>query len=719
MVRNSTQDVESGASSTRNKRKTSLPLIIALAVALVAAIVFMVVFVIYQNKHAAAQADLELKKKLLAAAEAEIEAGKKRLGGMTSLAEELLDTKTTPVPGMEPVLMKRTEVWGKDFEPDKENEFNIMQLNMLADKYCGLFDDPMNPEIDENKYAMLPQNQHILYWRYRISLIVAEIIANKADIVTIQGNDHPEAIEKALNVRAKVKEEDDSKQTQDDIWKCEYFARTKSPNKKYLPSDKHKEDGSTICWNVTIFIQDKEFTKRAAYENQELTNLDGSTSKIDSGDVYVAVKLTHKEKKKTLIVVTTQLASEKTLEGEAIRMHQMKELMKKMKEWKKDDTAIIVAADLNAFPIVEDPQKAGVRNTAPKGDYILENANLEGKFYCQVEGESDITAVEVKDNLFTLMKDNKVVRSNYIKNEQDRFTMVFDKEKLILKKNSKMYKWIGPKKTIVCQKFVDPKPAKVAALTFDLLPNLGGKTFHDSFGQKYVIDKYDESKPGSIDMKIGENKWTITKGSGSLSPNKLIAKPDEGSGQCTLTSSDQKYEWYCTDLARKNNFKMVWSQKRNDYNFNYPLVYDYITAPGKAIDPKVITDLKADIIALNDNGLGSVVEHASTNHYTNVTSAVDKIFSMDQEDQDYSKTMELLSSQKQLYTNEPEQTFWKNDIRYTKNYIFATNELTPVSYLSYPWSDKKTNDKIERVGGFLDSNYPSDNMSIMTKFRFA
>ena len=59
-----------------------------------------------------------------------------------------------------------------------------------------------------------------------------------------------EAIEKALNVRAKVKEEDDSKQTQDDIWKCEYFARTKSPNKKYLPSDKHKEDGSTICWNV-------------------------------------------------------------------------------------------------------------------------------------------------------------------------------------------------------------------------------------------------------------------------------------------------------------------------------------------------------------------------------------------------------------------------------------------------------------------------------------
>ena len=94
----------------------------------------------------------------------------------------------------------------------------------------------------------------------------------------------------------------------------------------------------------------------------------------------------------------------------------------------------------------------------------MENANLEGKFYWQVEGESDITAVEVKDNLFTLMKDNKVVRSNYIKNEQDRFTMVFDKEKLILKKNSKMYKWIGPKKTIVCQKFVQPKPAKVAVI---------------------------------------------------------------------------------------------------------------------------------------------------------------------------------------------------------------------------------------------------------------
>ena len=48
--------------------------------------------------------------------------------------------------------MKRTEVWGKDITPDKENEFNIMQFNMLADEYCGLYDDPMNPETDGNYF---------------------------------------------------------------------------------------------------------------------------------------------------------------------------------------------------------------------------------------------------------------------------------------------------------------------------------------------------------------------------------------------------------------------------------------------------------------------------------------------------------------------------------------------------------------------------------------
>ena len=48
---------------------------------------------------------------------------------------------------------------------------------------------------------------------------------------------------------------------------------------------KHKNKKSLAFSLSTIFTQDKEFTKRAAYENQELTNLDGSTSTIDSGDV--------------------------------------------------------------------------------------------------------------------------------------------------------------------------------------------------------------------------------------------------------------------------------------------------------------------------------------------------------------------------------------------------------------------------------------------------
>jgi len=132
MVRNSTQDVESGPSSIRKKGKVSLPLIIALAVALVSAIVFIVIFIVYQNKHAAALDDFELKNKRIAKEKAEIEARNKRLTGLTNLSQKMLGT---PITIKEKTTIKINSVekhvlicfYGQDIEHQKACE--ILEAN--------------------------------------------------------------------------------------------------------------------------------------------------------------------------------------------------------------------------------------------------------------------------------------------------------------------------------------------------------------------------------------------------------------------------------------------------------------------------------------------------------------------------------------------------------------------------------------------------------------
>merc|ERR1711964_855611 len=174
------------------KRKSNV-FCILFVVALVAAIGGGVGLVLFQRKYADADSEVsDLKKEL------------ERLKGQASLENVLLNTETSKRPGSTPVLMER-KLKAFDETKDKiaKENFNVMQFNMLADGFCGLYDNENNPTKFE--IAMEPENQHHLYWRYRLPLIIDEIISNEAHIVTLQENDHPEDIEDALNSQAAFK----------------------------------------------------------------------------------------------------------------------------------------------------------------------------------------------------------------------------------------------------------------------------------------------------------------------------------------------------------------------------------------------------------------------------------------------------------------------------------------------------------------------------------
>jgi mRNA deadenylase 3'-5' endonuclease subunit Ccr4 len=356
MVRNSTHDVESGASSNRKKGKTSLGLIIALAVALVAAIVFMSVFIVYQQKYVGAQSILDAKNAALAKVKAEQAKVAEKLKSMTNLSAQMLDTETSKRPGSTPVLMERKMIMGKSTgEAPKEftteaNDFKVMQFNMLADGLCGLYNDSV---------MMGEENQHVLYWRYRLPLIIDEIVRNKADIVTLQENDHPEVVKDALNVRAAKDAKEATcgaaKATEcdceaEDKWECEHKEKVKSKiaEMKNLPIGKNKVDSSTICWRKDKFEQDPEVKLAEAYETIDLKVNEETTITGGGDQIFLAIKLQHKESKKDVIIVTTELETEKTLYGEIIRLHQSTQLMKKIDELKKahPEAAVILAADL-------------------------------------------------------------------------------------------------------------------------------------------------------------------------------------------------------------------------------------------------------------------------------------------------------------------------------------------------------------------------------------
>jgi hypothetical protein len=578
---------------------------------------------------------------------------------------------------------------------------------------------------------MNKKNQHTLYWRYRLPLIIAEIIENEADIVTIQENDHPDVIESALNVRAKK----DSK-SEENIWKCEYVARTQSPieNMANLPFGKNKKDGSTICWDITKFTQDEKFEQEeSAYSDYEITNENGLKETLSNGNIYVAVKLNHTATEKNIVVVTTQLESEKTLTGENIRIHQMKELMKKMNEWKKNDSNIIFTSDLNAIPEqnARDLQIMPAENkrcvNKPYEKLFLEQFNLAGEWYCQQTEkdkiDGDIYKAEFKDSSFTKTDSKK---SYDITSSSHKFRMSIDETVYELRRTSEENEWKSTdennKKELKCQKFTADKPTTVVAGIFDLIQNFSGKTFYDSFSQKYVIDQYDTTKPTTITMKINDtDKWTITKTDDTYTATPISA---ETKGSCILMG--QSYVWRCENGLigeQKLKFHMKWSQKlENTYKYNYPdVVYKYVTNfVTDAKTEKAEVDFVKTNILKSDENFDSVVKDAKTKYIKHVNEIVDNIVAVAEEDKKNSTEMGLISSQKKLSLDqkEPLTVLSKSNPQTpsTEDYIFATKELTPVAHLSY-FLDEMLATNVE--GGAPSFNYPSNHVALMTRYRFA
>jgi len=415
----------------------------------------------------------------------------------------------------------------------------------------------------------------------------------------------------------------------------------------------------------------------------------------------------------------------------------MKELMKKMNEWKKNDSNIIFTSDLNAIPEqnardlqIKENERHVIKSTYE--NILLEQFNLAGEWYCQQtetgKMDGDIYKAEFKDSSFTKTDSKK---SYDITSSSHKFRMSIDETVYELRRTSEENMWISTdvnnnKKYLTCQKFTANKPTTVDAGIFNLIQNFSGKTFYDSFSQKYVIDQYNTTTPTTITMKINDtDTWTITKTDDTYTATPTSA---ETKGSCILMG--QSYLWRCENGLigeQKLNFHMKWSQKlENTYKYNYPdVVYKYVTNfVTDAKTEKAEVDFVKTNILKSDEKFDSVVKDAKTKYIKHVNEIVDNIVAVAEEDKKNSTEMGLISSQKKLSLDqkEPLTVLSKSNPQTlsTEDYIFATKELTPVAHLSYFLDEMIAIAREAKVeGGAPSFNYPSNHVALMTRYRFA
>jgi len=173
--------------------------------------------------------------------------------------------------------------------------------------------------------------------------------------------------------------------------------------------------------------------------------------------------------------------------------------------------------------------------------------------------------------------------------------------------------------------------------------------------------------------------------------------------------------------------------------------YAYVSGSGIDYDP---TDfLTKHLKVLGEEHYSSAVPETKVNFLklTAVTATINSF------KQDYKNPMKLLSSQKKVKESEPDFTSLKQvkEVQhltthrvvkqYTEDYIFNTEKLLPVGYLSFPQFDAEyanmtkqpeidnvkeqeiasSTSIIKNKGYFPTYDYPSDHLSIMTQYRFA
>jgi mRNA deadenylase 3'-5' endonuclease subunit Ccr4 len=127
-----------------------------------------------------------------------------------------------------------------------------------------------------------------------------------------------------------------------------------------------------------------DFVKLAEAYNIKVESVDTETTITAGGDqIFLAVKLQHKESKRDVIIVTTELETEKSLYGEIIRLHQSTQLLEKVGELKKahPEAAVILAADLGTTP---EKFTGVVQPTKADRIPLIQKSMIEGKKWnCQ------------------------------------------------------------------------------------------------------------------------------------------------------------------------------------------------------------------------------------------------------------------------------------------------------------------------------------------------
>jgi len=694
MNQNSATDVENRRSKDTMKGylKKNLGIIIALGLALVAAIIFMSFFIVYHQKFGSISKDIcklnknirNENKKMI---EIEINSAK-----MKTLGRELLDVSHPKIENgnIVPSVITREMKYTNGFEKAK-GTFRVMQFNMLSDARSGLYNDPLRDDLHEFVEAMEPANQHSLYFRYRLPLIISEIQKNRIDIVALQANEHEEEVKEALNLN-------------DSVWECKHIDNDSNlKDMKYKPNN-IQNDGNTICWNTKKFEQ-KDFVSRTYKGYEQSNDPYNLKDKVLKGDkenfMYVILENINTGRK--VIVFTTELYRGKSLGGEQIRLAQVQELMKEMKTVKQNykNAALIFAADLNAVP-GEDTEQV----PQEKRQSMVEASDIVGTWKCDYTTDNEEHEKEIIINNDLIMKIED--KSYQIVENETNFKVMIDGK--IATNNKGSTKWTVKDKPTGTNKNILAKckrPEQLKPIEF-LKTKMIGKTFYDSFNVKYEILLVVNADGKNVKINDTEDATATL----NFDDTNLTA---------TLTVDTKEYvmnfkisNFYRFQLKNEPTSLLYLTESKNDiYQGSYPAaVYTYLNSDEE--NENKPSYARTDAKNYYPDSIVSAFKDGREEYKTLISKSIDNMLNLTVDDKNLRKSvsLELKSSQKVL--NEKNEvaftTIASDGKKYTEDYIFYadTGVVAPIAYLQFPPANDLTS--LPRY------DYPSNHLSVVTEF---
>lgn len=187
-------------------------------------------------------------------------------------------------------------------------EISVLQWNILADHLSG--NSPTLGDFDNVTADMLD-------WNTRKAKIIATITNFWPHIIALQECDHFDELA-------------------DELY-----------NYKGYLAIKPASSPEGIC----LFVKNDDECIVDVCKCITFTYMDYKGQPTNQPAIIIHIKLTNKE---NLIIATTHLKATKTAEGEAIRRHQMEQLLSHIKRIKpSEDTPVILLGDLNSMPVFD------------------------------------------------------------------------------------------------------------------------------------------------------------------------------------------------------------------------------------------------------------------------------------------------------------------------------------------------------------------------------